>query len=154
MPMAGRRYDAATGLLELTELQAKFLDWLCGERAEGETQAKFAQDNGISTTTLGNWKRDPSFIGHWERRLRQTHAAPDVINAHLDALNRKARTGDVQAIKLYHEIVNRMWPEDTNQDEHLAELTDQQLLDLAESMDLLRARSEDTGDSGPTRLGH
>lgn len=138
MGMAGRRYDPATGLLELTDDQAKFIDWLCGEHPEGESQAKFAARLGVSPQTLTAWKGDDSFKGHWERRLRATHAAPEVINSHLAALNQKAAKGDVNAIKLYHEIVNRMWPEDRNEDDQLVNLTDAQLVDLAESMDLLR----------------
>lgn len=141
MGMNGRRLDYETGLLELTDKQELFLDWLCGNRPEGETQAEFAQRIGVAASTLRGWKQDSSFTGWWERRLRETHAAPDVINGHLEALNKKGRAGDVAAIKLYHDIVEKMWPEDRNQDDNLVNLTDQQLVDLAESMDLLRASS-------------
>lgn len=142
MGMAGRRLDYATGLLELTPQQEQFLDWLCGERPEGESQNQFAVRLGVNSRTLSAWKKDPSFTARWERRLRETHAAPEVINGHLAALNDKGRKGDVAAIKLYHEIVARMWPEERNQDEDLVNLTDRQLVDLAESLDLLR-QSED-----------
>lgn len=136
--MAGRRYNPETGLLDLTDEQWKFIDWLCGDRPEGESQNKFAERLGVSPKTLTSWKQDSSFRGHWERRLRETHAAPEVINAHLQALNAKGAKGDVQAIKLYHEIVQRMWPEERNEDDQLVNLTDQQLVDLAENLQLLR----------------
>lgn len=142
MPPRGRKLNYQTGLVELTEDMEKFLDWLCGDRPEGQSQNAFARELGVSPKTLTGWKRDPSFRQMWEDRLRSTHAAPDVINDHLKALNQKAQKGDVQAIKLYHEIVARMWPEDRDTDEDLIDLSDQELADLAESMDLLR-QSED-----------
>lgn len=141
MVMAGRRLNAATGRIELSDGQKVFLDWLTGEREEGDTQVALAARLGVSTSTIRAWKRDKAFLEEWEYRLRRTHSHPEIISDHLTALNKKARTGDVQAIKLYHDIVERMWPEKRDDGpEDLAELSDAELADLAESIGFLRDR--------------
>lgn len=139
--MRGRALDTDTLLLTLTDQQEKFLDWLTGNRPEGQSQAAFARDLGVTPAALTSWKKDPSFRSRWEMRLRETHAHPDIINGHLRALNEKALKGDTAAIKLYHEIVQRMWPDDV--EDEILNLTDAQLRDLAENLDLLGASDGD-----------
>lgn len=135
----GRRLNYEKGRVELTELQEEFLKWLMGERTEGDTQTAWAQRHGVSPQTVTAWKKDRSFVAEWEERLRATHAHPDVISTHLAALNKKGAQGDVQAIKLYHEIVSKMWPDQRDPEDELMELSDEELADLAESIFFLRS---------------
>lgn len=141
--MEGRRLNYETGRIELTEAQDEFLNWLLGERQEGETQRAWAAAHGLSENTVGHWKRDRAFIEEWEYRLRRSHSHPDVISAHLRALDKKGRAGDVQAIKLYHDITAKMWPQRDDSPEDLEAMSDEQLADLAESIVALRGQDRE-----------
>jgi hypothetical protein len=110
-PIPGRSLDYSTGLISLTDQQQEFLEWLCGARAEGDTQTALAERLGVSSDTLRRWKKDPSFLQMWQERMVATHAHPDTLSKQLQVLNEKALSGDTKAIELYWKLVDKMTPD-------------------------------------------
>lgn len=129
MAMAGRKLDMETGLLTLTDKQEAFLDWLCGGREAGESQASFAAKIGVSPKTLSYWKKDPSFMQRWQERMVASHAHPDTLSRQLEVLNQQALRGDVKSIELYWKLVDKMSPQrvEVSGSEAVAGLSDKEL---------------------------
>ena len=109
--MSERELDYATGILSLTDAQERYLEWLCGERAEGQSHAAFAEELGYAESTLYRWRKDKSFLRLWEDRMREGAANPLTLSKQLEVLNAKALAGDVKAIELYWKLVDRMTPD-------------------------------------------
>jgi hypothetical protein len=110
---SGRKLDLTTGLVSLTEGQEDFLEWLCGARPEGESQAAYAQRAGVTSETCRRWKKDPSFLQMWQERMVSTHAHPDTLSRQLENLNRMAQGSGPDAIRatqLYWTLVDKMTP--------------------------------------------
>lgn len=114
---------------ELSEKQVLFLDWLTGERPEGESQNGFAERIGVDPGTLSKWKKHPLFVREWEHRMRTGAAAPSILQDQLRVLNEKALAGDVKAIELYWRLVDRMAPQrfEIQDDRDASELSDAEL---------------------------
>lgn len=115
MAMAGRKLGA-DGEIALHDKQEQFLDWLTGDRPEGETHEQFAERIGVTPRTLRNWKKDAPFLRRWEERMRETHAHPETLARQLAGLNEIAvnapRHSDrIKATELYWRIVDRMSPD-------------------------------------------
>lgn len=93
-----------------------FLDWLVTVPAEREPekQSDFAEQHGIPTTYLGDWKRDPDFLVEWERRYRKKVGSPEKQQAVLEALHQTAtdRTDprQVPAARAYLEAIDAIKP--------------------------------------------
>lgn len=128
---------------DLTDGQAAFLEWLLGDRGEGETQADFARRLGVREQTLSEWKKKPHFLEAWERRMREGAANPQILQDQLRVLNEKALTGDVKAIELYWKLMDRIGP-----DRHVVESTrsvedmsDEELASAAENLVQLRSKA-------------
>lgn len=121
--MKGRKL-LADGYLELTEQQNEFLDWLTGEKPEGETMQDYSNRVGVGYSTLRSWKKDPSFLKRWENRMREKHAHPDVLSKQLSVLRTKAEGGDIKAIELYWRLVDRMTPDRVEHVESQADVSD------------------------------
>lgn len=122
-----RRLDYETNELELKHVQVLFVEWLCGDRPADETQADFARRHGVNPSTLSKWKKDPSFVANWERRMRETHAAPDKQHILLEKLYEKASaSGDEKAVEAYFRLIDKMTPQriEINSKDALAEMDD------------------------------
>lgn len=134
-----RELDYATNELRLKDLQVLFIEWLLGDHPVGESQNEFARKHGITPSTLSKWKKDDSFCSQWEKRMKQTHAAPDKQHKLLEKLYEKAeRTGDEKSVEAYFRLIDKMTPnrlEITSKDE-LAGMDDDEFAAAAEELGL------------------
>lgn len=131
-----------TGELDLKHIQVLFIEWLCGDRPEGESQNDFARRWNLNKGTLSKWKKDPSFCAEWERRMRETHAHPDKQHELLERLFEKAKlSGDSKDIEAYFRLIDRMTPTriEINGQDELAEMSEEELAAAAEDAGFLRA---------------
>lgn len=131
-----------TGELELKHVQVLFIEWLCGDREAGEVQADFAARWDLHPGTLSKWKKDEAFCQKWEKRMRETHAAPDKQNDLLSKLYERAlQTGEAKEIEAYFRLIDKMTPSriEINGASELAELDDDELAAAAADAGFLRA---------------
>lgn len=136
-----RRFDPDTGELGLKATQTLFIEWLCGDRAPGDTQKAFAERHGMAASTLSEWKKDRDFRTRWEERMRDTHAAPDRQHKLLEKLYEEAlQSGNEKKIETYFKLINKMTPDRIEIDDRreLAEMSDDELADLADNVSFLR----------------
>lgn len=133
----------ANKIMALTPEMERFIEWLCigSEREEGETQKDFAEKIGVHTSTLTKWKKHPVFRAEWDKRMRETHAAPDLLQDQLKVLrdvmdDPDARSGDrIKAVETYWKLLGQNSPDrlevddkrgaEDMSDEELAEALDQ-----------------------------
>lgn len=122
----------ADGNLELTEGQLAFIDWLVDPQREG-SQADFARQLQVHPSTLTLWKKDRSFKHQWEERLAELNVDPDRIQNVIDALYKAALRGDVKAMQLYLQYVDRFTPTTATviEDRRVQDMTDE---DIATSL--------------------
>lgn len=137
-----RKMNYETLDVELKLAQAQFIEWLCGDRPAGETQAQLAARLDVNPGTLSKWKKDPAFCTQWEKRMRETHAHPDKQHALLEKLYDKAlTTGDSKDIESYFRLIDRMTPEkiQISGADEAAEMSEEELREAAENLGVLRA---------------
>ena len=100
----------------LSTEQLLFLDWLTGDRPEGESQNQFAERIGVGQYNLEKWKRLPSFLIAWEERMLATHAHPQILSDQLEVVRDLVKNGRndsdrLKAVELYWKLVERMAPD-------------------------------------------
>jgi hypothetical protein len=137
--------------LNLTEVQRRYLDWLCTPPSERQpvSKNKFAELVGKSARTLRDWEAKPVFRDEWERRAKDVQGSPERHQRVLDTLFQKAADGDVQAAKLWLTALEKIAPPSLKVDQTvtskkvLAELSDDELAELlASEAAVERARRE------------
>lgn len=131
-----------TGELDPKHIQVLFIEWLCGDRPEGDTQVAFAERHGVHPKTLSKWKKDDQFCAQWEKRMRDTHASPDKQNTLLETLYEEAlKSKDHKAIEAYFRLIDKMSPNriEIKGHQELAEMSDEELAAAAEDAEFLRA---------------
>lgn len=136
--MAERKVNYEKGTLELSALQERHLDWLTKavDRPEDQTKTDWAAELGVATSTLRKWERDGSFVREWETRVKTRFTLPEILQSHLGALNKAAGGGDVQAIKLYWQLIGQISPDRFAKgaaDKDAAEMSDEELAASLES---------------------
>lgn len=121
-------YNPNTGRWDLPEPQTLFLEWLL-ERAPTERYSTYSKTSGVPETVLRQWRMHPKFKAEWRFRIENEVTGPEVMQAHLAALDAKARNGDVQAAKLYWNIIGRLAPKGAVEEPTLepSDMTDEQL---------------------------
>ena len=72
---------------------------------DNRSRKKKLADLGVATATYEGWLRDPAFQNYLRQRTEH-YLGDNVHEAHL-ALVDRAKTGDVNALKLYYEITGR-----------------------------------------------
>lgn len=100
----------------LSTQQLLFLDWLTGDRPEGESQNQFAERIGVGNYNVAKWKRLPSFLVAWEERMLATHAHPQILSDQLEVVRDLVKNGRndsdrLKAVELYWKLVERMAPD-------------------------------------------
>lgn len=112
----------------LTEGQLAFLEWLTDPERAG-SQNGFAANLGVDSGTLSKWKKDPWFRDAWNQRLAELNVSPERTQNVVDAAYKLAIRGDVQAMKLYLQLIERISPDNTVviKDRRAAELSDADL---------------------------
>lgn len=73
------------------------------------SEKKKLQDLGISTSKYQQWLKDPVFSTYLRERA-ESMIAGELQHDALLALGDKVRSGDINAIKYYHEFTNRFIP--------------------------------------------
>lgn len=120
----------------LDEDQILFLDFLCGDKTHGDSQAQFAESTGVKPRQLTKWKRNfPAFTRAWHQRMIEGAGNPEYLDAQLAHLREIATDADrhsdrIKAIELYWKLVDRMSPdvlEVRAAEAKVVEMTDQEL---------------------------
>lgn len=99
----------------LSDKQRLFLDWLTGDRPDGEGQNEFGRRIGVEGWQLAKWKRQPTFLTAWEKRMLRTHASPAVLSDTLATLREIMEHGrneadKIKAVDLYWKLCEKMAP--------------------------------------------
>lgn len=122
----------------LSEQQLLFLDWLTGDRPEGESQTAFAERIGIDQTRLSHWKRHVGFLTAWEQRMLRTHGSPQILSDQMETVREIIKNGRnesdrLKAVELYWKLLEKMAPNGqivrppAVEDLDAGEMTDEQL---------------------------
>lgn len=95
--------------------QEQYLEWLVTPTSARvpKTQAEFARQLGVDTTTLRRWEKKDWFKTEWDRRVSEIQGSPERTQKLLDALYLKALEGDNKAAQLYLQATNRLLPPQT-----------------------------------------
>lgn len=117
---------------KLSPDQRAFIEWLVAPVQEPSTQYAYAAQTNTAPKTLTNWKNLPEFREEWDRRLQELNVDPERVQEVMDALHIKAKGGDVRAIKLYLEVIDRFRPKVEVEVTRASDLTDEQLAELLE----------------------
>jgi len=121
--------SGANSAEELTETQLQYLAWRTDPDRTGG-KAGFAKAHSVSESTLHNWDKSPRFQLAYEERLRELNLSPDKIQAVIAAAHKKATGGDVHAMKLYLDYLERLQPTRVTRPKGAEDLTDEELADL------------------------
>lgn len=113
--MAQREWDSSKQQIVLSDQQNEFLDWLCGGRQDGESLQTIAKRIGVSTGSLGRWKKDRAFLREWEDRVRVEFTHPETLASQLKVLADKGNKGDTRAIELYWKLIEKISPDQFKQ---------------------------------------
>ena len=115
--------------------RARLLEWLCTiipDRMPG-TQAELAEELGVNSNTISNWKKDPEFLAEWEALYRSTVGSPEKAQLVVERLHETAtdRTDprQVQAARAYLEAIDAVKPRkiDVTVSKNTRDLTDAEL---------------------------
>jgi hypothetical protein len=98
------------GVEQMPPLLSEFLDWILTDPRMPATQAEWAKEHGFHADTPRRWKVDPRFRKEWERRAAEKNIGIDRIQGVVDAMHTAALSGDVKAMALYLQYVDRFTP--------------------------------------------
>lgn len=128
--------------LELNEKQRAFVEYLVDPDPSKGTQLAWCEANGVAMRTATSWKKHPLFKDEWERRAREVYGGPEKVNQIVDALFGAAVGGDVKAMQLYLQFVDKFTPkrEVVTTDRTLADMSDEELTQLADNITHIRSR--------------
>lgn len=113
---------------ELTYTQLAYLEWRANPERQPPSKVRWGEENGVSTTTLRAWEKQPWFRQGLERRLAELNVEPDRVQEVLDALWREAKGGDVSAAREYFKAIEDLRPpRPTVEDVTVMNLTDDEL---------------------------
>ena len=126
--------------MELTEQQKAFMEFLLDPDSSKPSQRDWCAENGVSVRTAISWKKNKLFRDEWEKRAYEIHGGPERISKIVDKLYDRAIEGDVKAMQLYLQYVDKFTPkkEIVTESKALAEMSDEELADLGENIINLR----------------
>lgn len=118
----------------VTDLKAEFIEWLIDPGRVGN-QVEWAKAHNVSEQTLSNWKKNPDFKAELTTRLGQINVDAMRIQAVVDAMWDRAKTGDVKAAELYLRYIEKLQPSRPvlEDDTDVTNLSDQELLAALQS---------------------
>lgn len=124
---------------ELTQNHLDFIEFLVNPDSK-QTQADWARDRGLGPNTVAGWKKVPTFKRALEARMNELNISPDRVAAVVDAMYKKANTGDSRAADLFLKYVDKL--NLIRQDDRKSgELSDEELLvALAEATQSVKDR--------------
>lgn len=111
----------------------KFVDWYSQPRlTRNPTSMKqWAEQEGWHYKTVLRWPKDPRVKAMLQERRQSLIAEPGDVTEVLEALQKRAAGGDVQAIKLYLEFIGEFTETKRVETQSAAEFTDEQLREAA-----------------------
>lgn len=110
-----------------TDRQLAFLDWFVEVPRKGSF-AQWARDNDTNEKTVSQWRKTEWFKDAVESRLKDHYMGPDMVLEVVAAAQKKAATGDTQAIKLYMQLLERYNPiRPVQEDKGVEAMTDEEL---------------------------
>lgn len=139
------------GRTEISPDQELFLEWLLTppDMRQPSSQNEWARQHGLATQTVARWKtQDTLFRTTWEKRIYEMGVGPERLQVLLERLYQAGQDGDIQALKLYFQWVEKISPpKKTDKEEaSIHDMTDEEFADLVEGLIALRAQTE----QGPT----
>lgn len=118
-PLYGEKEDGRGKhmVVPITDFRKQsYLHWLCTppKDRDPKTQIDLAEQLGVTTRTLQNWKDDKEFLEAWEKLYLKTIGNPEVKMKIMKTLERTATDPDdpkhVQAAKTYFDIEGSIKP--------------------------------------------
>lgn len=113
-----------------------YVDWLVTPEAmrEPKTKTAWAAEHGFNAKTLNMWEHDDRVRWAIRDRADALNMSPERIQEVMNALYRKAASGDVQAAKLYMEHVDKIMPRETPGGGGFEDMSDEELNELAKEI--------------------
>jgi hypothetical protein len=102
----------------LDQQKLRFIDWLCTAPTERQpaTMEGIADELGVASRTLRDWKKRPDFIKEWEKRAVEVAGSPERTQLLLDKLYEvamdSASSKQVNAAKLFLDVMGAIKPPD------------------------------------------
>lgn len=111
----------------LNEKQLEFIDFLL--TPNHGTQAEWAAANDVHSRTLSAWKSERFFREEWDRRAKKINGGIERVQQVIDALFQQALNGDVKAMSLYLQYVDRYTPTQkvVEEDRSVKDMSDEEL---------------------------
>lgn len=115
------------------EYVVEYVDWLCLPESmrQPATKAGWAEEHGLNRKTLNDWEHDDRVKWLIRDRADTLNMGPERVQAVMNALYNKAQNGDVQAMKLYLDHVDKIMPREPAGGGGYEDMTDEQLAELA-----------------------
>jgi hypothetical protein len=114
-------------MADLTPLQQEYLLWLIDPEHKG-TKLSWATDHKVSYETLRRWQKSVGFRDELERTASSLNVSTERIQDIVNALWKKAVSGDVKASELYLRYAEKLQPPRVViEDRRVAELSDAEL---------------------------
>lgn len=110
-----------------------YVDWLLMPESQRvpATKKAYADAIGRTTTTLLVWEKDDRVKWIIQDKADKLNMSPERVQSVMNALFKKAESGDTAAAKLYLEHVDKIMPRKERHAGDLAELTDEELAEMA-----------------------
>lgn len=116
----------------------EYVDWLVQPESlrEPKTKADWAREHGFNRKTLTDWEHDDRVRWAIQDRADALNMSPERVQEVMNALYKKAASGDVQSMKLYLEHVDKIMPRDLQGGGSggYEDMTDEQLAELAKEV--------------------
>lgn len=112
----------------------EYVEWLVIPESmrQPATKQAWADEHGVNRRTLNEWERDDRVKWAIRDRADALNMSPERVQEVMNALYRKAASGDVQAAKLYMDHVDKIMPrEPAGGGGGYEDMTDQELAELA-----------------------
>lgn len=114
----------------------EYIEWLVTPEAmrKPATKTAWAAEHGFSPRTLTDWDHDDRVKWQIRERADALNMSPERVQAVMNALYRKAETGDVQAAKLYMDHVDKIMPREHEAQKGFESMSDEELAALAKEV--------------------
>ena len=104
--------DPETGVLWPPPLQQEFLDWFLEVEAVGAQRSlkRWADQYEHSWREVRTWWNDDRFVAAFNQQCQHLNNRPDRVQNIVDALYKRAISGDCRSAELYLRYVQRLNP--------------------------------------------
>lgn len=111
----------------VSEKQSQFIDYMLDPNHG--TQTQWARDNDLNPNTVSQWKKERFFMEEWDKRAKKVNGGIEKVQRVIDALFTQAVAGDVKAMSLYLQYVEKFTPtrKVVEEDRSVQDMTDEEL---------------------------